>query len=557
MSVEKNSIVRSIVKRKIITPNTKLLKTFRIVGDSIASQNDQLSASAGSGLSLSRYPYWWNMVCWLTGNAINQVSFGSPVIARRCGSNSGIGGDTADGLLARLPDILAKMPENHLVFHIGTNSVNSGMAADVLIKKLIRMATLTLEAGITPLFTSILPRNAVDGAGDWSNSQGGTTTAQKRFVFNAVNNYMKRWCRENGIRYVDFTSICSTITGDMITGGTQDSVHPSGSLSYFLAKKFINDCSDILPLGVTGQSNGYGVYDAANNPFGNVLNGKFSGTGGNIVVGGGTGTVTGTVPDNWQLEKVTSTTTSVAAAIVARTDGTPGNVLELTFTATGGGSATEEFRLNYWNGSSTILGSFGNAGDLLRMGSQIEYVGGHGGILKHAQMRFSSAGGAARTATTISFDAATKQIRDSANGLGSFVANRCVYVSGSASNNLTDIYHMYRVKSVSAGVLQLDTTDPVITEAAGASITITQPQATIVTGSSATTSPDVGSGKTSDIIYAETGIMEVPNTGNMVARFGIYIDGTKTGTGKIRIALPELYKIPFRPALMDFVANDD
>lgn len=74
---------------------------------------------------------------------------------------------------------------------------------------------------------------------------------------------------------------------------------------------------------------------------------------------------------------------------------------------------------------------------------------------------------ASYAASTISFDAATREVRDSANGLGDFDAHDMVQISGSASN---DGYQ--RIESASADGSKFVVVGSLTDEAAGASITL-------------------------------------------------------------------------------------
>lgn len=79
------------------------------------------------------------------------------------------------------------------------------------------------------------------------------------------------------------------------------------------------------------------------------------------------------------------------------------------------------------------------------------------------------------TASTISFDAATREIRDSANGLGTFDAHDAILVSGSASND-----GAYRIESASADGSKFVTVGTLVNEAAGASVTLNRGHSVIV-----------------------------------------------------------------------------
>lgn len=73
----------------------------------------------------------------------------------------------------------------------------------------------------------------------------------------------------------------------------------------------------------------------------------------------------------------------------------------------------------------------------------------------------------AYAASTISFDAATREVRDSANGVGTFDAHDVVLVSGSAANDGS-----YRIESASADGSKFVVVGSLVNEAAGASITL-------------------------------------------------------------------------------------
>ncbi len=516
--------------------------TFRIVGDSIASQNVPVShaVSGATSMAITFYPYWWNLVVWLSGNQINNVGFLNVSDNKRYGTNSGIGGSDMVEVAAFLPAIIDTMPENHIIFCVGTNDINNGTSLATLNNRFETLNSMAVAAGIVPIWTTVLPRNAVDGANDWSATV--TTTAQKRLIMNAHNIYRKAFCKENGIICVDWNAVFSNSTGDAATGYTVDGVHPGGKGSWYLGLKFWNDISGLFPNGST-VSNAYDVYDVTYNPFGNRLNGAFIGTAGVTSVGSGTGTITGTVPTNFQFAKATSTTTNAFLEII---DGE----LEITFTSFGTGNVSENWRLNYWSGSSTSLGSYAVINDYLEMSVEVQYVKGHGGTGKAVGARVGNSAAVTNAGSTISFVASPPQILDSANGFGSFVGSRLAVVTGSNATNNT----VYKIVSAAAGALTLDPTSVVVTAAAGPAISVSIPSmSTNSLGASLTTIPD----ENTPVIYQRTPVMQMPYTGNVVPRIDIYVNGTIAGTHKVRIARPALRKLPFAPSLINFEADDD
>ena len=524
---------------------------IRFIGDSEVSQADTGSHYAQSGstsTSMTRYARFTTFFSWMNGGAFGYYSTLDPADYKRKGSNSANGGDDLDDLLAKLPAVLAVMPEDYLGLLIGTNDINAGTSLATLKTKMTSAVDMITAAGKKPILFTVLPRNAVDGAFDWGST--GTTQAQKRLILAAYNTWLARFAMERGILCVTWHHVFTDSTGQAIAGYTDDGLHPSGKGSWALAREYNRQIGHLHPRSVKRAISAYDTYDATYNPQGNPLNGLFTGTGGATSDAGGTGAITGTVPDNWRLNKGTSTTTSVSAAIVARTDGTPGNILELTFTSLGTGNVSENWRLEYWTGSTTSLASYANKDDALVFSVEAEARNGHGGVFKNVLTRITGNNVANTNKTTVSFDATAKTITDSGGGFSSFTGNRMVVVTGAANsaNNGEK-----KVVSATSTTLTLDPSETLVTESAGNSVTVTLPYVTVVGGGASNTRfPDEPTGILT--IDSPVGIQSV--TGNITPRLDIYIDGTIAGTAVVRIAAPKLMKLPFTPSVLSFVGDD-
>ncbi len=512
----------------------------RIAGDSFSSLNNTVArVTSGVGTTgISNFPGYWNFVDWRTYNAISSGSVLSPVENKRYGTNSGITGIQMPAFITNLPALLAAMNaagEKHLIINIGTNDIQNARTLSAMNADFLTITNTVLAAGINPVWTTITPRNTTDpGSNGWNAT--GTSVAQKKQQAVDHNLVRTNYCTANNIRMCDWYAAFGGGTDDAITGYTTDKLHPSGIGSYAMSTVMIATLAGLItPVAP--------VY----NPVGNALNGALTGTGGATANGGGTGTVGGVIPDNWRLNKVPSTTTSVSLAIVPRTDGQPGNVAEFTFTATGGGLTSEAFRFEYFVSGSAALVGFGLSGDICQATAEIEYVAGHGGIIRGAWPRLAMATSVTKVGTTVSFDSATNTINDSANGFGNFVANRYIQVAGAAQagNNKA-----FKVVSVTAGTITVDPSTAPVTEAAGNNVTVTLPAPAAGNGNSTVVAPDLDTPVM--LMHDE---LEIPYTGNMAPRIEIQIDGTKTGTGKVRVGLPALRKIA-RPAYMNFLADD-
>jgi lysophospholipase L1-like esterase len=528
-----------------------------VVGDSIASQNDSMTfqTTGTTSVAITRFPKAIGWLDCLTSGALNYDSTVNPVTGYRMGSNAGFGGLTTAGLLAKLTigdaftgnAPLVSRPEKYFIIVIGTNDINSGtVTLASMISNVTEIARAIVAHNKYPIFTTILPRNAVDGANDWSAS--GLTTAQKRLMVASYNRWLRDFCRDNGYKCISWDGVFSTTAGDAVTGYTADGVHPSQLGGWYQAHELLRQLSDIIPKSVGGSQNGYDVYDATYNPYGNWLNGSLTGTAGVTSDAGGTGTITGAIPSNFQIRKETSTTTSVVSSIVARPDGLPGNAWRLVFTSAGTGAATEEWRLNYWTGASTTLAGFMAADEVYGMECEFSVEAGHNGVLKSPQVRLGENSGVTVTGSTISFNAATNTINDSANGLAGFQANRLINVAGSVSNNRT-----FLVTGVTAGSLTVSTSTPVTQESAGASVTLRLPSYSWVTSASTERFPNVATGTFLHRIPTAIGVRSV----NCSPRLAIFINGTISGTATIYVMRPCLYKEPFRPSVLNYTASDN
>jgi hypothetical protein len=320
-----------------------------------------------------------------------------------------------------------------------------------------------------------------------------------------------------------------------------------------MSDRVLNNIGHLIPAAVPIR-NIYEAYDATYGPYNNALNGAFTlTTGGAVSDAGGAGTLPAAaeVPDGWRLKKVNNTTTDCKIDLVARTDGDPGSVLEITLTTKGTGGATDKWYLEHWNGATPNLADWAVSGDYIQMGAELEIRAGHGTIGKGVGCWVQNAAQVTTGAiATISFDAATKQIRDSANGFGSFLANRLVVVSGAgqAGNNA-----VFKIASVTAGVLQLSSDAVLTTEAAGATVTCLIPMMGVGTiGAATTVVPDVET----PVLFHKSPIMQIPFTGDLLPRLQFGADGTQVGTFVLRFANPLLRKLETPPSVCTFEADD-
>lgn len=551
----------------LISPQTQLAGAsvptlsapgVRIIGDSIVSQNasktlDTDPIDSGTADTINYYPRFWTIFMWLHGNPLNFESYISRVDWQRYGSNSGIGGDTWDGVLARIEPILATMPEQYMFFHCGTNDINGGDTLDEITSDVEACVALCMAYGVTPILSTVLGRNAANGA-DWGTA-GGTTTAQKRLVLSAFNAWLTEYCRYNGYILVDFNAVTSDDVGDIFEDWTSDGVHPNLRGAYYMALELERTLGHLIPKQRNAGRAAYDVYDATYNPHGNlILNPDFSGVGGTLVSTGYLGTFVGVsggseVPDDWRFTLKSGGLSDVTLTVVDLPDGT-GKALDIEFTSPGGGSSGRDYRLEVYNiGSANITVA---TGDLIKASAEIQYFQDDPDVIQGIGWYITGDSPVTYIdKTTVSFDAELNRIVDSANGLGSFVADYYVYVEGAAE---TENNGRFYITEATAGYLQLADGSGIVDEAAGSTTSIAHPTQRVSTLASAAKAPN----EDTDVMYMEAPILEIAHGTHLTkTRFNIYIDESVAGTNKVRVAWPSVRKLQMKPTVLDVLANDD
>lgn len=127
------------------------------------------------------------------------------------------------------------------------------------------------------------------------------------------------------------------LTGNYMTGGSADALHPSSLSAVRIAPLWLDAKRDLVMNSNSNQS-AIPLYDATDAPYGNLLpNGALTGTAGTL------GTrATGTVPNNYVLEATTGSVLKVngiapaSAGAVPRFNGGSGNCFAIEFDNTGG-----------------------------------------------------------------------------------------------------------------------------------------------------------------------------------------------------------------------------
>ncbi len=362
-----------------------------VIGDSLGAQT--LSAGAvGSGDIDEDARGWFNQAQMRLGypwylhaeeNQQGGLGFAGAVFAKG-------GATTADVVALQIPQVRAFEPEITFCI-VGTNDIRGGdeTTADTVMDNLGAIFAACLPYGPV-VCIPVLPRNAVDGAADW--------TTDERSIHNQVNARLYAIAGETPNLYVpDISRMYNG--GDMITGYTTDSVHLSTS-----GAQVLGECvRDMLTGLVSGyrqllSSVGTGsLFNTTYNPYGNFLpSGDWSGTSGSS-----TGTVIGDVPTGWVVDAADADiTVTVSLPAVSPASEAPfnGQFYRLSIAIAGGGSGSSYVRVRESSITGMLEGDYLQGACMAKIGAS----SGGAGFIDAISLKAQNKDGAAARASAIS-----------------------------------------------------------------------------------------------------------------------------------------------------------
>lgn len=325
---------RGLGARGLGAINTLRTPRVAVLGDSISAQNTNYPAG---GIQNQGRGFWtWAQI--LSG----QRFFYQPA------DNYGVASDTIALASARVPAVIASGAKVCIV-EIGSNDVATGRTAAQIQADMTGLILRPLmSAGVFPVVLTILPRS-------------GMTTSQN-LVWGKANS----WLRDLGVGRPDLLAAsglpyapllvdandyledkASAVLSPLATY-TRDGTHPTGLGAYWIGKALSDALSAIFPARPTRAVSPADVYDATNNPTGNMTTkGALIGTGGSNTVATGV-TPTGSVATGWAAQRSsgTSTATMTMSKESPRTDGpNSGERQIMTASSASGVSAFESYVL--------------------------------------------------------------------------------------------------------------------------------------------------------------------------------------------------------------------
>lgn len=347
------------------------------IGDSITAAGKNPGSTTQLYRNARGYMTWLNFYCGQCFETDTSLNYG-------------VGGYSTTDVINQLPAIVTAAPDVATVL-IGTNDLPGSTRTVALITADLNTIYQTLgAAGIKVVAIPILPRAGSAGS-DWT----GLTTAETtvaRNKLNGVNNYIRNYNLTNPpykiivaetYKYdVDYASA----TGDPLPGRRVDGLHPNVTGHERIGYGLFEAMQSILPSFSYRQwLTPSDVFDATNNPRGNLLtNGFLAGTGGGV----GSGT-SGSVAASWGLSRSGSNITGVASKQTLGADGSTAGAQRIVASTTGtSGTGTLETITLTQTISSNIV-----AGDTVVVSCSLSGSTLSGNNLVSSQLRLSNAGG--------------------------------------------------------------------------------------------------------------------------------------------------------------------
>lgn len=319
--------------------------TSRILvpGCTMALLGDSISARCSTNTSTQKRYESYGYATWL--RILSRGYFNFPLA-----NNFGVTGDNLTQIAARVPSVIAARPDICFV-EGGTNDLGESRTFAAMQTDMSYILAQLLRAGIQVVVYHITPRDAA------------TTTQQQ------VRQRFNRWLTEIGLGRADLVAaaglpagllpivvnanpyITDQSNGQWLAGydDADDGVHPSVTGAYWMGHAAWQALAPGLPIRYDAWADYNDLYNATNNPNGNLLtaqSGLFAGSGGTITPSGGF-SGSGTLAAGWTLSaSQTSTTAVVCSKENPRTDGfNSGERQRLVYTTTVAGGAAEVYNM--------------------------------------------------------------------------------------------------------------------------------------------------------------------------------------------------------------------
>jgi lysophospholipase L1-like esterase len=301
-----------------------------IYGDSFAANAgySQAALPCGQfcGTAISGNYFTWTMIYSNYRVSMTQIAPWSGTV-----TNCGVSGQTTAQILANIGCVLAVKPDV-VMMDGGTNDAAVNLTCATITANNRRIYQTLAAAGIYVVKMSIIPRS---GASVF-------TTAQAN-VAQCANEYDRRYAEYTGTKqfyFVDLDPIVvdpAQTTWSIRAGYLVDGTHPSTAGGSVMGYAIAGVLNQLFPSWRGPIMNAGDVYDAVNNPTGNLLpNGAMTGTSGTLT--GCTGVAVGTSGSTNSLIGSTAGGASCVGSSVTTSDGRSAQQVVISGAATGSGN---------------------------------------------------------------------------------------------------------------------------------------------------------------------------------------------------------------------------
>lgn len=283
-------------------------------------------------------------------------------------NNLAVGGTQLAAIYATLPAALALKPD-FLVINGGTNDIGNN-AVETAIATMYNIIRDTIAAGVVPIVIPITPRTSPSSWATYGYFIERFNRAIKELAYGRPDRVSAAGISSGKLPYVldeskfwDYTST----TGNWNPGYISiDGLHWTYGTGVSFGAQIADIVNSLRPFALGSYtSTPYDVYDASNNPTGNLMNiggvnrGMFQGTGGTLTSQSNPTLLlpTGSIATNWEAIRFngSSTSTMVLSKENPRTDGlVTGERQRVQITSTTNGASQEQYQLKYRNGVQGI-----------------------------------------------------------------------------------------------------------------------------------------------------------------------------------------------------------
>jgi lysophospholipase L1-like esterase len=152
------------------------------------------------------------------GWKLNQYFPGKPYI------NRGISGQITGEMLGRMQADVIDLKPKAMVILAGTNDLARGVAIPTIQSNLTMIGSLAEQAGIKPIFASILP---VSDHHKDTNPNSERTPGRPPEKIRELNAWLEAMCKSRGFLYLDYFSATADDSGQLRADLAEDGLHPN------------------------------------------------------------------------------------------------------------------------------------------------------------------------------------------------------------------------------------------------------------------------------------------------------------------------------------------